>query len=347
MVTLPAPAADPLAYLRELGEVASDYHVILPTHEQAWLIAAGLELLGTRVPIAVADLAAFDRVQSKIAFARLLDDLGLPQPVWWLPDSPPTVVPPTFWVKTEFGTAGRGVRRAHSPEQGRALARELGRDGSAVMCQAPAPGEYGQVQALFDHGRMFAAHTCVQTGTGIGGSAASRESVDHPLARDAAQTIGTALNWHGGLTLDYFHQDGYPHFIECNPRTVEPGNAAAAGVNLPALTIALTLGADLPVDCVTGIPGVRTHSSLALALGAAATSYRWGIVAALSSQGGPVVGSEVLTPIREDPLSAIPVAVTVSKTLVCPRSAETIAATAVDQYAITPALIDRVREAAS
>jgi hypothetical protein len=38
------------------------------------------------------------------------------------------------------------------------------------------------------------------------------------------------------------HEDGEPVFIECNPRTVEPGNAAASGVNLPLLSIALAAG---------------------------------------------------------------------------------------------------------
>jgi hypothetical protein len=35
-----------------------------------------------RVPVAVADVGSFGRVQSKIEFAYLLDELGLPQPRW-------------------------------------------------------------------------------------------------------------------------------------------------------------------------------------------------------------------------------------------------------------------------
>ena len=85
------------------------------------------------------------------------------------------------------------------------------------------------MQALFDHGRLVAAHTSVQAGQGMGGSAAARLSVDHPRARFWAAAVGEKLAWHGGLTMDYFHQDGEPVFIECNPRTVEPGNAAASG----------------------------------------------------------------------------------------------------------------------
>ena len=125
------------------------------------------------------------------------------------------------------------------------------------------------MQALFSDGRLVAAYTSVQAGQGLGGSAAARLSVDHPRARFWATAVGEKLGWHGGLTMDYFHQDGEPVFIECNPRTVEPGNAAASGVNLPLLSIALAAGRPLPDKVVTGRPGVRTRGTLALLLGSA------------------------------------------------------------------------------
>lgn len=34
------------------------------------------------------------------------------------------------------------------------------------------------------------------------------------------------------------HSNGTPQYMEANARTVEPGNVAASGVDLPALTIA-------------------------------------------------------------------------------------------------------------
>jgi hypothetical protein len=110
------------------------------------------------------------------------------------------------------------------------------RKGTAPGRGYPAAGQYGQVQAQFDRGRVVAAHTSV--GVGAGGSTAARLSVDHPAGRDYATRVGEHLRWHGGLTLDYLHVDGQPQFIECNPRTIEPGNAALAGVDFPRLTIA-------------------------------------------------------------------------------------------------------------
>jgi hypothetical protein len=123
--------------------------------------------------------------------------------------------------------------RVPADERSRADAQHelLDQASGAVMAQEPAVGQYGQVQGLFDRGRPVAAHTSVQTGIGIGPSAAARLSVDHPRPRRDIATLGEALTWHGGLTLDYLHVRGNPSYIECNPRTVEPGNAAASGLS--------------------------------------------------------------------------------------------------------------------
>jgi hypothetical protein len=162
--------------------------------------------------------------------------------------------------------------------------------------------------------------------------------------------LGEHLRWHGGLTLDYFHVDGQPQFIECNPRTVEPGNAARAGVNLPALTIALSRGGPLPGHPVIGRPGVRTRSALALAVGAA-ERYRsrravlgvLGDCALRRGQAGRA--AEVLTPIVRDPPSALPLAAVTALLLADPGSAATLANGAVRSYSVSPATIALVRAA--
>jgi hypothetical protein len=158
---------------------------------------------------------------------------------------------------------------------------------------------------------LVAAAASEQLAIGAGGSAAARLSVAHPLAVDALSRLGTHLSWHGGLDLDYFHRDGVPQFIECNPRITD-GNAAAAGVDLPRLMIALTTGRGaLPDAPAIAQPGVRTRSTMAIAIGAAETvGTRRAIVAALAralTRRAPFQGSgEVLTPIIADPPSVIP-----------------------------------------
>ena len=288
---VPAPGDDPVGYLRALDALlaAGRCTALLATHEQAWLLAAGERYLPhARGRLAVAGAGAFERVQSKISFAALCDELGIPQPAWHEVGCEADLdrVGYPVWVKAAYSTAGRGVRRAATRAEAVSAWRALGGAGTAgtaggigtagasddsgrdgpgearagatgrtperapvkVMVQAPAAGAYRQVAALFDRGRLIAAACSQRIGLGAGGSAASRLSVADPGAVDAVVRLGRELEWHGGLTCDYFaDRGGRRLFIECNPRTTEPGNAAAAGVDLPSLTIALATGGPLPL----------------------------------------------------------------------------------------------------
>lgn len=176
----PSASRDPLGYLDVIHRLLDNdgYDVLLPTHEQAWLFSVAKERLGPRVGLAVAAPSAFARVQSKIEFARLLDQVGLRQPAWTMVEKSTIWTYPCY-LKAPFSTAGRGVRLVRNDaKRTRALA-ELGGASSELMVQAPASGVYCQVQALFDHGKLLAAHTSQQRATGMGGSAAARVSVDH------------------------------------------------------------------------------------------------------------------------------------------------------------------------
>src|SRR5262249_1580603 len=238
----PAPSVEPVGYLRAVDALMASgrFDALLPTHEQAWLFAVGRDYL-PHAAAAVATAEAFNQVESKLALARVLDATGLPQPPWRRVECEDDLDALGFpvGVKASFSTARREVR--HAPDHQEALAAwtELTASGiGEVMIQKSARGTYAQVQGLFDGGRLIAAAVSEQLAVGVGGSAAARLSVDHPHAVDALARLGQHLNWHGGIDLDYFHQDGQPQFIECNPRIVEPGNAAAAGVALPRLLIA-------------------------------------------------------------------------------------------------------------
>jgi biotin carboxylase len=219
----------------------------------------------------VSPIEAFDKVQSKVEFCRPLDELALRQPGWSLVTSADDVAAVGFpcWMKAEYSTAGRGVRHVVDQHSAARAFAELGTGKVRVLVQQPAAGTYAQVAALFCHGRLVAIHCGEQVGMGAGGSAAARIGVDHPLVREAMTRLGAHLAWHGGLTLDYLHVHGEAQYIECNPRTVEPGNAAVSGVDLPRLTIAISRGDTLPSSPVVGRPGQRIHSAMALMLGAA------------------------------------------------------------------------------
>ena len=349
---VPAAGVDPAGYLHAIdGLMASGrYTALLATHEQAWLFAAGRELLPhADGHMAVAPAEAFSQVQSKVAFARLCERLDVPQPAWneIRAEADLDRIGYPAWVKGAWSTAGRGVRRARDHVEAAAAWHELRGTGGPVMIQAPAPGIYRQVAALFDQGRLVAAACSQQVGLGAGGSAAARISVSDPDAIACVERIGRALSWHGGLTCDYSADEGRLRFIECNPRTVEPGNAADAGVDLPALTIALATGAPLPRTAPIGRAGARTHSTLALALGAAEhEGTRRAVLAAVTRAvrrtGALRHSREVLTPVAADPPSLLPALAGIGAVLAWPAAVGRLAGNAVDAYAITPATIARL-----
>jgi hypothetical protein len=353
----PAPGLDPLGYIEAVNALLSGgvFDVLLPTHEQAWLFAAGRSLLEPRAPVAVAPAQAFSQVASKIEFARLLDDVGLPQPKWGLADNAGDLGQwkTPFYLKAPFSTAGTAVRRVSNVKDAKSAfiaLRAAGHEGP-LMVQTAVEGKYAQVQALFDQGRLIAAHTSAQTAVGVGPSAAARVSVHHPFARHDIAILGKRLNWHGGLTLDYLFREGDYAYIECNPRTVEPGNATASGVDLPGLQLRLSVG-EHPDPVPPGREGICTHSSLAILLGTAV--YRRSRRAVLKEtlrlafHCGPYkLSRECLTPVLLDIPSFIPLAIVTGRALFSPISIEQFAASAVKAYSVTPGAIEQVVKMAS
>lgn len=94
--------------------------------------------------------------------------MGLPEELeGWLPP---------FYLKAPHSTAGLGVCQVTRMHDCLAAFHDLRRIFRAgpFMVQRRAQGQYAQVQALFDHGRLVAAYTSGQTAVGVGGSAAVR-----------------------------------------------------------------------------------------------------------------------------------------------------------------------------
>lgn len=341
---------EPEEYLRAVSKLlrTGRYAAVIPTHEQAWLFAEGAAAfpMGKAVPVAAGE--AFAKVQGKIAFAELADEIGLPQPRWerLVPGKPSKLSFPC-WLKADYGTAGRSVYKLDSPGgigKGTAV---LSPDGN-MMLQEHTEGRYGQVQALFDRGRLVAVHTSLQAGVGVGGSSAARVSIAAPETVEHVRRLGAYIGWHGGLTLDFIEHGGVPYYLECNARMVEPANAALAGVNFPELFIGLAQG-KTPEKLLVGRPGVKTHSTMGLLLGTAEkTKSRKAVLRlflqSLRSRGMFQDSTEVLTPWRRDPLSGIPLLAVLLQLLVQPRRAGSLAVLAVKNYCVLPDTVQKIRK---
>lgn len=347
----PSFATRPLEYLRFLVECLrrERYDVLLPVHDQVFLLSRFRQLLPRKVGLALPDFDAMRHLQSKAAFVRFLESLKLPYP-------PTTIVKTrgelqavaTFpcYVKLAHSTAGCGVWRAHSTAELHALADQLDHDGqldgrTEILVQQPAPGVLAVVQSVFQHGRLVAGACYQARALGVGGSARARVSVSHPLVMEHLQKIGAALSWHGALMFDYIYnpQTNQPAYIDASPRIGETLNATLSGVNLCELLVRVSLGEQVQATATPRI-GVKTHSAMMSLMAAALhNERRWPV---LREVGRAMFGLDVyagsqdeLTRPGQDWLSLVPAAVLAVQMFVSPQSAKAVVSQTVNNYALS------------
>ena len=333
---------EPLAWMDAATKVCreSAIDVLFPTQEQVAILSALQETIPVRT--IVPDFPSLLRVQDKISAFRALAEAGVPQPrTFVLNDETDCAKVDSFpaFVKRPVSTASSGVRRVETPAELRAAARALG--GGPLIAQAAARGRLAMIQALADDGRLIAFHANARVREGAGGGASVKESLALPqLAAHVERLVG-ALRWRGAISFDAILTDAGPLVIDVNPRLVEPINAYRSGVDLVGTMLDLALSRPVAVQ-PTGQAGVRTHQLLIAILGAAqSTRSRIAVMreiwAAAAGRGDYANSVEELTPVRGDPIAAIPVAAAAALTLAWPPASRLFERGAVGSYALTPA----------
>lgn len=342
---------DPEGYLEcVIGLLTNGrFDVLFPAHEQAYLFARFLDRLSTLTHLALPDFGIFERLQSKVGFAGVLEELGLP--------SPPTVIARDertlrkaasmlpVYVKVAFGTATQGLFRVRSADE-LALAIEgvRTRFDEGVVVQGVVQGRLERMQAVFDRGRLVGFHANRQAEEGVGGGDLVKESVRATTARAHMERIGRHLSWHGGLSIDYIVDTlGAPKYIDSNPRLAETGNALAAGLNLPELLVQISLGQHPPVHNVE-TPGIRSFMGIQALLRAARDSgHRRGVVRAMVElarrRGIFAQGTEELTPTANDMRSLIPLVAVGGALMAKPSLWKQLSSATVNAYAATPQVV--------
>jgi predicted ATP-grasp superfamily ATP-dependent carboligase len=353
----PASGADSDGYLAAVLEIVKTENIdaLIPVHEQAYLFAAARKQLPAGLGIALADFETFEQVQSKASFAALLTRLNIPQPATGIIRSADEFAaqrPYPFFVKAAFGTASAGVWRVGDARQRDALLLQLERINAfaeGLLVQAAVIGALERTQAVFDHGRLVASHIYRQIAEGPGGGDVLKISVVNAGVRRTVERIGQALAWHGALSFDYILDDATktPHFIDANPRLVEPMNAWLSGVDLPGVLLQISLGKTPPAQ-PEGHAGVLTRLGLMGLLDAARQRNRrrdiLREIGLIAFGSGRYRGSrEELVPLLTDPWCAIPLGVVVARLLRAPAAAARFSETTVAAYSLTPSAIHRLR----
>lgn len=359
----PSFSKQPAEYLRFLLArlKAEHYDVLLPTHEQVFLLARFGEQVNRHVPVALPDFAAMERLQSKADFCRLLDELDLPYPVTAIIRSRAELEAaatafPTY-VKLAHSTAGSGVRRVENRQELRRVADEFEQAGlfngqSETLVQAPAVGVQSTVQAVCDRGRVVAAHCFEARHIGVGGMSSARVSACHPLVFDHVARLAAHVGWHGATFIDYFYDaaSGQPQYIEANPRIGETVNALLCGVNLPQALVDVSLGREPPPPpAAESRPTVLTHSGfmILMALAEKGASRRQLVAEKWRQRRGHGIyenSRDELTRPAADWMSLLPAAFVTAQLLVKPANAHRMIKKTVDNYSLPEAAVRRVRE---
>ena len=301
--------------------------------------------------LAVADISAFNRLQTKSAFMLFLDEIQLPHPLTQFADTWPEIekaasqfIKP-FYVKTSYGTASTGVWRIEEKKDLSELKAQLDEqsllDGQTeFLIQASAPGNFEQSHAIFDHGRLIALHCTRRLLEGTQGGAAVKIGVNRPVIREHFKKIGQYLSWHGSLSIDYFwnEQTGQPSYIDANPRITEPMNAVVNGINLADLQVQLSLGKE--ISTLPAVQSVlKSHSVLYSILGAAGRRFsRLDIIRTMVQvvfKKGIYHGSqEGMTPIPQDIPSILPLAIVFLTLLLNPQNERNLALKTIANYSL-------------
>lgn len=342
---VPAFGRDPFGWLEAALDVyrSGGFDALLPTQEQVAVLAVAqgpLEASG--VATVVPAFASLVAVQDKISAAATLQRLSVPQPLW------ATTVEgwdrfPAF-VKAPIGTASTAVRKVDDRDELEAAAA-----GRTVLIQEAFAGPLVMCQSVFDHGVLVAFHASERTAEGAGGGASHKRGVCLPEARRFLEVLGDDLAWHGGLSADVILGPDGPVVIDVNPRLVEPENAYHSGVDLVAAILDLATGRH-PALQPAGASGVATHQLLLGVLGAA--QHRRGrrgvareLLQNLLRKGPYRASAEELTPLAGDAISALPVVLAATATLLSPATASWFTSSSVDAYALTETAWDRIRRA--
>jgi predicted ATP-grasp superfamily ATP-dependent carboligase len=359
----PSFSREPMAYLAFLMEKvrSGNYDVLLPTHEQVYLLSRVRDTVRRHVGLAVPEFDSMDRMMSKAHFIRTLQELGMDHPESCIVRTREEMLASAqtpCYAKLDYGTAGVGVRFIADQDSLLRVTDEFDQAGlfdgvCEIVLQQPAGGAKRAAMGVFQNGRLTLAHSWEGRALGVGGSSCARTNVADPVMHDVLKRLGGHLNWHGAMTLEYFYDEstGRRLMFECNPRFCETIPALLDGVNICEQMLRVSLDEPAP-DLTAPIESANPHRShqtyLSLVAKAMNGGNRKAIAAelwqALRGQGVYAGGTDELTRPREDWLSLVPFLSITTALFVSPALGQRLVSKTVENYCLHQDAARRIRE---
>jgi predicted ATP-grasp superfamily ATP-dependent carboligase len=282
----PSPTTDPQGFIETLSEAVDRFrpldprepYVLLPIHDESYLLARERARFEGRIALALSPAEAFERLQHKRRLVELARQLGVPHPKTLTPASAEEVAAvaddldyPVFLKMPRF-SSGVGVRKVETPKE---LVEGF---GELVSRYAPGPGDYPIVQALaegqdyctsglWDDGELKAALTYknVLAFPRERGPGAVRETVAVPRLEELAARLLGHVRWHGMAQVDFRWtgaEGDEPKVIEVNPRFFGGlFQAIESGVDYPWLLFRLAVDHCVPEPERVEV-GLRTEAPI-------------------------------------------------------------------------------------
>jgi predicted ATP-grasp superfamily ATP-dependent carboligase len=325
-----------------------EYDILFPTHEQVYLLSRFRDVVGRSVGLALPTFEAMDQMQNKAHFTRALAELDLPYPETQFVRSREELQSEwryPFFLKLAHGTAGAGVFHILCEEQLQQQANALQESGffngtREALVQQPARGIQATIQAVFQRGQLVGCHSFDARQLGVGGMSAARVSVDHPIVREQIEKLGSHIQWHGSMFVDYFYDydTDQPEYIECNPRVGETVNAWLSDVNICELLARVSANEQVELTKL-GQVGLQTQSFFMILMTLAHEGAgRWRLAQEwlnrLAKRGIYRDSQDELTRPGDDVLSVVPLWWVSLQLFAWPGLAKHIVAKTVENYSL-------------
>lgn len=234
-IDVPVLATDPEGYLNAiLAELdARPYDLLLPLFEESLLLAEHRYEICQRTRLFLPPFETMQQLHHKPSLDTLCGKIGIP--------SPPTVAAPDLErLQTAAGRMGypvvlklpmsnNSVGRTYCASAdefaasfGKLSASQQARGAEPPFVQKRIDGDPVFTLCYCQKGRKYAEviYRTRRTFPQDGGTAAHRESIEHPAISAITAKLVRATEWTGFLGLDFLvdRSDGTPWLIDANPR---------------------------------------------------------------------------------------------------------------------------------
>lgn len=262
----PSPYSYPAQFIDSLIKNIREYNyqMVLPMHEETFLIAKHKERLSKYVKLAIPDYKSILVAHNKDNLLDVANKLGIPVPRTYKISTLKEIIPLSkelkypIILKPRQGGGNFGIEYVYSQEHlPRVYEESLKKNG--LSCERlliqeciPVGEKFSQVQ-IFNHGEFRIKFTDkhLRDFPATGGSGCFRVSTSYGEIEEYSKRLLEHLNWHGVAEIEYVtHKEtGKPYLIEINPRLWGGLNSAiASGIDIPYLLYKMAMEGDIEIS---------------------------------------------------------------------------------------------------